>query len=119
MISRLVSGWGVFMKHFDYPQLSEFWEQGLKKRANAVIREIMKYYDTLSEDVHKEFISIVCTEICDNHVELFQDYSLPYEVSIRLGQELSPFVNQGVLPQARWHCELFGDLDETVSIYQN
>ena len=33
----------------------------------------MKYYDTLSEDVHKEFISIVCTEIFDNHVELFQD----------------------------------------------
>ena len=59
------------MKHFDYPQLPEelqkglndyckFWEQGLKKRANAVIWEIMKYYDTLSEDVHKEFISIVC-----------------------------------------------------------
>ena len=117
------------MKHFDYPQLPEelqkglndyckFWEQGLKKRANAVIREIMKYYDTLSEDIHKEFISIVCTEICDNHVELFRDYSLPYEVSIRLAQELFPFVNQGVLPQARWYCELFGDLDETISTYQ-
>lgn len=117
------------MKHFDYPQLPEelqkgindycrFWEQGLKKRANVVIRETMKYYDTLSEDIHKEFISIVCTEICDNHVELFRDYSLPYEISIRLRQELFPFVNQGVLPQARWHCELFGDLDETILIYQ-
>ena len=120
---------GDFIKHFDYPQLPKqlqkglndyckFWEQGLKKRANAVIREIMKYYDTLSEDIHKEFISIVCTEICDNHVELFRDYSLPYEVSIRLAQELFPFVNQGVLPQARWYCELFGDLDETISTYQ-
>ena len=88
---------------------NEFWEQGLKKKANVVIRDSMKYYDTLSEDVHKEFISIVCTEICDNDVELFRDYSLPYEVSIRLEQELFPFVNQGVLPQARWHCKLFGD----------
>ena len=116
------------MKCFDYPQLPEelqkglndyckFWEQGLKKKANLVIREIMKYYDTLSEDIHKEFISIVCTEICDNHVELFRDYSLPYEVSIRLRQELFPFVNQGVLPQARWYCELFGYLNETISVY--
>ena len=41
---------GIFMKHFDYPQLPEelqkglndyckFWEQGLKKRANAVDRK--------------------------------------------------------------------------------
>ena len=116
------------MKCFDYPQLPEelqkglndyckFWEQGLKKKANLVIREIMKYYDTLSEDIHKEFISIVCTEICDNHVELVRDYSLPYEVSIRLRQELFPFVNQGVLPQARWYCELFGYLNETISVY--
>lgn len=116
------------MKCFDYPQLPEelqkglndyckFWEQGLKKKANLVIREIMKYYDTLSEDIHKEFISIVCTEICDNHVELFRDYSLPYEVSIRLRQELFPFVQQGVLPQARWYCELFGYLNETISVY--
>lgn len=116
------------MKCFDYPQLPEelqkglndyckFWEQGLKKKANLVIREIMKYYDTLSEDIHKEFISIVCTEICDNHVELFRDYSLPYEVAIRLRQELFPFVQQGVLPQARWYCELFGYLDETISVY--
>ena len=43
---------------------------------------------------------------------------MPYEVSIRLAQELFPFVNQGVLPQARWYCELFGDLDETISTYQ-
>ena len=117
------------MKHFDYPQLPEelqkglneyckLWEQGLKKQANVVIRDIMKYYDTLSEDVHKEFILIVCTEICDNNVELFRDYTLPYEVSIRLGQELFSYVNQGILPQARWHCKLFGDLDETISIYQ-
>lgn len=117
------------MKCFDYPKLPEelqkglndyckLWEQGLKKQANAVIREIMKYYDTLSEDIHKEFISIVCTEICDNNVELFQDYALPYEVSIRLEKELFPFVNQGVLPQALWHCKLFGDLDETISIYR-
>ncbi|MEY8393083.1 hypothetical protein AALA98_17400 [Lachnospiraceae bacterium 45-W7] len=117
------------MKRFDYPQLPEklqkglndyckFWEQGLKKRANEVIRECMKYYDTLSEDVHKEFISIVCAEICDNHTELFRDYSLPYEVSIRLARELFPYVDQGVLPQARWHCELFGDLEETISVYR-
>lgn len=117
------------MKCFDYPKLPEelqkglndyykLWEEGLKKKANLVIREIMKYYDTLSEDIHKEFISIVCTEICDNHVELFRDRSLPYEVAIRFRQELFPFVNQGVLPQARWYCELFGNLDETILVYQ-
>lgn len=127
--SVLMTKGDIFMKYFDYPQLPEelqkglndyckFWEQGLKKRANVVIRETMKYYDTLSEDIHKQFISIVCTEICDNHVKLFRDYHLPYEISIRLEQELLPFVEQGGLPQARWHCELFGDLDETILIYQ-
>ncbi len=102
--------------------LSEYhrlWESGLKKKANEVLRDTMKYYDTLPSDVHGVFLSVICGKICDNRAKgAFDFIRIPYEISTRLSKELAQYMKDGVLPQARWYCELFGDLDDKISLYE-
>jgi len=102
--------------------LSEYhrlWESGLKKKANEILRDTMKYYDALPPDVHSLFLSIVCGKVCDNRAKgAFDFIRLPYEISTRLSKELAHYLKDGVLPQARWYCELFGNLDDKMSVYE-
>ncbi len=96
----------------------ELWESGLKKKANEILRGTMRYYDSLPADVHSLFISIVCGKICNNESGLFDFKRIPYEISIRLSKELACYMKDRILPQARWYCELFGDLDDKISVYE-
>ncbi len=102
--------------------LSEYhrlWEIGLKKKANEVLRDTMKYYDTLPSEVHSLFHSIICGKICDNRAKgAFDFIRIPYEISTRLSKELAQYMKDGVLPQARWYCELYGDLYDAISLYE-
>ncbi len=95
------------------------WESGLKKKANEVLRDTMKYYDTLPSDVHSLFHSVICGKICDNKAKgAFDFIRIPYEISTRLSKELAVYMKDCVLPQARWYCELFGVLDDKISLYE-
>ncbi len=102
-------------------EYDRLWESGLKKKANEVLRDTMKYYDTLPSDVHSLFHSIICNKVCVNRSKGFISYDsirIPYEISTRLSKELAVYMKDGVLPQARWYCELFGDLYDTISLYE-
>ncbi len=94
------------------------WGSGLKKQANNSIRETMNYYDTLSIDIRNEFIVFVCNRICDKIDDDIYNSTLTHEISIRFKKDLRPFADKGILPQARWYCELFGSLDEAILIYK-
>lgn len=86
------------------------WNQGLKKKANQMIKEAMKQFDGWSHEHKTAVVLEFCAKVCDREDSPFHQiyHRLPYELSIRIKDILYDCCEEKGMPCLRWCYELCG-----------
>lgn len=101
----------------------DLYEKGLKKQANAALREFMLKFDTLTQEQKNELLGQMAFEIFESRTA--QKWlergngELPYELNLCLREYLARETAANKMPQMRWYFELARDFDALKCAYSH
>lgn len=105
-------------------QYTDFFTQGLKKKAKELIKSDMLQFDLLAEHKQRKIVNTFCKDYCDDKKEYYRliskcNNSIPFELLKRIRIILDKDSQLNIMPSLRWYYELFHDIEYLQKAYKH